>query len=347
MPTNKNAQLRYQVLDKCLSNWSRRYYIEDLVEACNEALYLYNGETKDGGCVKKRQVQDDLKFIESEEGYAMQIDAIQDGHRRYYRYHKKGASIKKQPINQEEINLIHDALLLLRRFEGVPQFEWLDDLEKRLYTTSKLGETLDSVVSFQHNPYLKGMDTYYKPIFNSIVNKRVIEIVYHPFGKDARTIVVTPFFLKQYNNRWFLIGKHNGSEYLSNFAIDRIEGFNETSKPYETLAKDMDFKEYFSDVVGVSLSNTPVEEVVLKVSNKAYGYIVTKPLHESQSSVSTPMEDGYWQITLKVQNNYELRSLLRSFGEQIEVIAPESLRKMMKDSADAMSRMYNDNKSED
>lgn len=97
----------------------------------------------------------------------------------------------------------------------------------------------------------------------------------------------------------------------------------------------------------VSHYNAPVEEVILKVSNRAYGYIVTKPLHESQSTVSTPMEDGYWQVTLKVQNNYELRSLLRSFGEQIEVIAPESLRKMMKDSADAMSRMYNDNKSED
>ncbi len=346
MPTNKNAQLRYQVLDKCLSNWSRRYYIEDLVDACNEALYLYNGETKDGGGVKKRQVQDDLKFIESEEGYAMLIDAIQDGHRKYYRYHKKGASIKEQPINQEEFDLIHDALILLKRFEGVPQFEWLDDLEKRLYTTSKLGEALDSVVSFQHNPYLKGMDTYYKPIFNSIVNKRVIEIVYHPFGKDARTIIVIPYFLKQYNNRWFFIGKHKDSEYLSNFAIDRIEGFNETSKPYEPLAEDIDFKEYFSDVVGVSLSNAPVEEVVLKVSNKAYGYIVTKPLHESQSAVSTPMEDGYWQVTLKVQNNYELRSLLRSFGEQIEVIAPESLRKMMKDSADAMSSMYRDNETE-
>ena len=67
MPTNKNAQLRYQIIDKCLSNWSRRYYIEDLVDACNEALYLYNGETKDGCGVKKRQVQEDLKFIESED----------------------------------------------------------------------------------------------------------------------------------------------------------------------------------------------------------------------------------------------------------------------------------------
>lgn len=243
--------------------------------------------------------------------------------------------------------MIHDALILLKRFEGVPQFEWLDDLEKRLYTTSKLGETLDSVVSFQHNPYLKGMDMYYKPIFDSIVNKRVIEIVYHPFGKDARTIVVTPYFLKQYNNRWFLIGKHKGSEYLSNFAIDRIEGFKETSKAYERLSEEIDFKEYFSDVVGVSISDVPVEDVVLKVSNKAYGYIVTKPLHESQSAVSTPMEDGYWQVTLKVQNNYELRSLLRSFGEQIEVIAPASLRQMMKESAEAMSKMYANDESEE
>ena len=347
MPTNKNAQLRYQVLDRCLSNWSRRYYIEDLVEACNEALYQYNGETKDGGGVKKRQVQEDLKFIESEEGYGMLIDAIQNGHRKYYRYHKKGASIKEQPINQEELDLIHNALILLKRFEGVLQFEWLDDLEKRLYTTSKLGETLDSVVSFQHNPYLKGMDAYYKPIFDSIVNKRVIEIVYHPFGKYARTIIVIPYYLKQYNNRWFLIGKHKDSKYLSNFAIDRIESYKETSKPYEPLSEDVDFKEYFSDIVGVSLSNAPVEEIVLKVSNKAYGYIVTKPLHESQSAVSIPIGEDYWQVILKVQNNYELRSLLRSFGEQIEVMAPASLREMMNDSADALSKMYNDSESKE
>jgi len=114
MPTNKNAQLRYLVLDRCLSNWTRRYYIDDLIDACNEALYLYNGETKDGGGVKKRQVQKDLKFIESEEGYAMLIDAIPKGHRKYYRYHKKGVSIKERPINQAELDLIHDALILLK-----------------------------------------------------------------------------------------------------------------------------------------------------------------------------------------------------------------------------------------
>ena len=85
MPTNKNAQIRYQALDKCLGNWARRYYIEDLIEACNEALYIYNGDSGKELGVKKRQVQEDLKFIESEEGYRMTIEAVQDGHKKYYR----------------------------------------------------------------------------------------------------------------------------------------------------------------------------------------------------------------------------------------------------------------------
>ena len=117
MATNKNAQIRYQALDRCLGNWSRRYYIDDLVEACNEALYLYNGESKKGDGVKKRQVQEDLKFMESEEGYRMMIDAIYDGHKKYYRYHHRNDSISERPFNQEELNIVSDAMMLLKRFE--------------------------------------------------------------------------------------------------------------------------------------------------------------------------------------------------------------------------------------
>ena len=32
MPTNKNAQLRYQILDRCFSDFSRKYEIQDLVD---------------------------------------------------------------------------------------------------------------------------------------------------------------------------------------------------------------------------------------------------------------------------------------------------------------------------
>ena len=341
MPTNKNAQIRYQALDKCLGNWVRRFYIEDLVEACNEALYIYNGNSTKGNGVKKRQVQEDLKFMESEEGYRMTIEAIQDGHKKYYRYSKRNDSIKEQPINQEEINLIHDALTLLKRFEGVPQFDWLEDVENHLYSTSRLGVSAKSVVSFQNNPYLKGMNNFYKTLFDAIVNKRVLELKYQPFGKDERTIIVSPYHLKQYNNRWFLIAKrYDLDEYLSNYAIDRIISVKEISKTFEPLEDDFDFDDYFGDVVGVSVTNNPVETVVLHVNEKVLGYIMTKPLHESQSSKLVQVDDKHWEISLKVKDNYELCSLLRSYGDQIEVIKPEHLRTEMKRLAEKLTNMY-------
>ena len=344
MATNKNAQIRYQALDRCLSNWSRRYYIEDLVDACNEALYLYNGESIKGDGVKKRQVQEDLKFMESEEGYKMIIDPIRDGHRMYYRYHRRNDTISVRPFNQEELNIVSDALMLLKRFEGVPQFDWLKDVDKQLYSTSQLGRDVGSVVSFQNNPYLRGMDKdYYKQIFDSIVNKQAIEISYHPFGKNVQPVTVSPYHLKQYNNRWFLIGKKHDFESLTNFAIDRIEGIREIGRAkYEPLDEDFNFDEYFEDVVGVSVEDVPVEDVVIYVNEKAFNYIFTKPLHESQVVDHQLLPDGRREIDLKVKDNYELRALLRSFGSQIEVVKPASLRGKMKKNADALHKMYSD-----
>lgn len=338
MATNKNAQIRYQILDRCLSNWGKRFYIEDLVDACNEALYNFNGIIKDGEGVKKRHIQSDLDFLESEEGYKMNIERIRDGHRVYYRYSKRGASINSQPLNQAEIDLLHDALLLLKRFQDVPQFDWLNDVENGLYSTSRLDDNIRSVVSFQHNPYLKGMAIFYQPVFNAIINKRVIEMAYHPFGKEVRTITMSPYYLKQYNNRWFLIAKRKDFDSLSNLAIDRIEELKETSKKYEPL--DEDFDEYFSEVVGVSVTQGPPLDIILRVSNAVLGYIVTKPLRESQSYSPKLLDDRNWQITFKAQDNYELRLLIRSFGEQVEVVAPDSLREKMKVTADKLSEIY-------
>lgn len=80
------------------------------------------------------------------------------------------------------------------------------------------------------------------------------------------------------------------------------------------------------------------------MNDSVIGYIITKPLHESQCFMRKKMEDGRWKITLKVKDNYELKSLLRSFGEQIEVMAPASLRQEMKESVDCMSKMYIEDK---
>ena len=341
MPRNKNALIRYQVLDRCLQNHQKRFYIQDLIDACNLALSDINGQsdTKGAEKVQRRQIFDDLNFMEDEVGFGVTIERIKDGRRTYYRYAKGSKTIKDHPLKQDEIEMLHDALMLLKRFEGVPQFEWIENLESCLYSTSKLGENTESIVSFQHNPYLRGMQ-WFKVLFNMIINKRVIEITYHPFGKESRTLKVSPYHLKQYNNRWFLIAKHNDCIYLSNYAIDRIENVQETGDPFHHLPEGFDFEEYFSDIVGVSITNSPVEEIVLHVTNDVLGYIVTKPLHESQSTRPILQDDGRWEIRLKVQVNYELFSILRSFGHSIEIMSPLNVRNQFKDSIQCMINMY-------
>ena len=94
----------------------------------------------------------------------------------------------------------------------------------------------------------------------------------------------------------------------------------------------------------MSVTNNPVENIVLHVNEKALGYIMTKPLHESQSSKLVKVDDKHWEITLKVKDNYELHSLLRSYGDQIEVIKPEHLRTEMKRLAEELTNMYRKDK---
>lgn len=343
MPINKNAMIRYQALDRCLRNYQKRFYIQDLIDACNHALVEVTGckGAKGAERVQRRQIYNDLNFMEDPLGFGVTIERKREGRNTYYRYAPGSKTLKDQPIRQEEIDMLHDALVLLKRFDGVPQFEWLADVESALYSTSRLGEESHSVVSFQHNPYLRGMK-WYKMLFDVIVSRRVIEMAYQPFGKDVRTMRVSPYHLKQYNNRWFLIAKQDDCHFLSHYAIDRIIDIRETANVYQPLPEDFDFDDYFADVVGVSITDAPVEEIELHVTEKAFGYIVTKPLHASQCAHPVYLSDGRWSITLKAQVNYELLSLLRSFGDGIEVMRPLTLRERMKDTIRKMAHLYED-----
>ena len=131
-----------------------------------------------------------------------------------------------------------------------------------------------------------------------------------------------PYHLRQFRNRWFLLCMTDGKNYISNYPLDRIESISPVSIPY--LKTNIDFDEWFDDVVGVTVRNTPLVEVLIKVNNDRYGYIKTKPLHPSQTERWKQAEDGYTYITIKVKVNSELISLLASFGADIEVVSPYS-----------------------
>ena len=190
----------------------------------------------------------------------------------------------------------------------------------------KLGliEQDESVLSMDTNMDLKGMD-YLGPLFGFIVNKRVLKITYHPFTSgEPLEFIIHPYYLKEFNNRWFLLG-YNTEADKPNWvvALDRIVSVEETELPYKKSGIDWEY--YFSDFVGVSKSDDYDEpvEVLLEVDEDQFPYIETKPLHQTQRVKS---REAPILISIQVIPNYELKSLILSFGEKIRVIKPVALR---------------------
>ncbi len=336
MATNKHATIRYHSLDKCFSNFGRKFFIEDLIDACNIELYEFEG-IEDG--VKRRQIFDDINFMESEQGWSIPLERLKVGKRVYYRYSDRSFSIKNLGVNQNEAEQIKESLAIFSRFKGMPHFEWIEEIKIRLEDTFKLkGPVNKSIVGFEHNPYLKGLD-HFTGLFSSINNKVVIKVNYKPYNKERTIqILIHPWYLKQYNNRWFLFGYNQEYNSISNFALDRIINFEETINKY-IENQDVNFEEYFDDVIGVTVKGSePVERVLLKISKVVWPYIESKPLHGSQKIKEISEKDV--TIELSVEINYELISILFSYTDSIEVIGPEILKDRFKLLSENLFKKY-------
>ena len=324
MATNKNATIRYQALNQCFRNPGRKYYINDLLSACNEALLDVDPNSSG---IKTRQLYEDIKFMKDSRGYDAPLESFKEGKNVFYRYTDLEFSINNQPLNEEEAQQLKESLITLSRFKGLPQFEWIAEMKARLEQSFNL-HTEENILSFEENPYLTGRE-YIEDLYNAITHKKVLIISYKPFKYDGViTTKLHPYHLKQYNNRWFLWGLNDEYKNLTNLALDRIQSIEISKISYKTNT-EVDFEDFFDDVIGVSVSpDVEAQKIILKVNNDLWPYIKTKPLHGSQKIKEK--NNDFVILELELQLNYELESLILSFGEKIEVLEPVELRDKMK-----------------
>ena len=325
--------IRYQALDRCFSNRYKRYYIEDLVEECNKAIYEFTGSLEG---VKKRTIFSDISYMESPQGWNAPIKRVYEGKRCYYVYEEENFSINKKDLSEAELETIDEALVMLNRFKGVEGFDWVDEFVTNF--EDKLGRKKNEVpvIGYQKNPFLKGIENL-SVIYNYIVNRQVLKITYEHFVKGKMVHVVHPYYLKEYNNRWFLFGiTEQKRDFLISLPLDRMVDIEPMHIEY-IPNKNFNFEEYFEDVVGVSvpMSGTP-DKVVLKFEKSRFPYVVTKPLHPSQRII----DKDECMVQIEVHQNSELNSLIFSFGDQEEVLAPDSLRNQFKAKINKLSEKY-------
>ena len=108
MATNKHAQIRYTILDKCFSNFNRNYTYDDLLEEVNSVLFELGTEG-----VQLRQLQYDIAFMKSDAGYSVEFDEdLKDGKKRLFRYKNNGFSIADHPLNQNDSEQLETTLAI-------------------------------------------------------------------------------------------------------------------------------------------------------------------------------------------------------------------------------------------
>lgn len=176
--------------------------------------------------------------------------------------------------------MLTEVLNTIGQFNGLDNFKWLDDF--------KIGLGLEErrqIISFSNNPYLQNSNLL-GTLFDNISNEVVIRLSYHTFSDETiRSIDFHPYLLKQYNDRWFLLGAADTDQKILNFALDRIDKVEPLPEKKYTECPD-DIYDRFEDIVGVTLyEDRQVEHIVCWVNDASKGYVNTKPIHESLHSV--------------------------------------------------------------
>lgn len=319
MATNKNARLRYEALDKCLSNFSLKFYIEDLQRAVCQYL---SDQLSENVSVSVRQIYQDLKDMENTFGMNAPIKAFKDGTRRkYYRYSDPGFSIVD--LTDDELTELETTVNMLASFRGMPQFDWMVDIINKLKKKYKVKGSDKTVISFDSNIDLVGIDLF-KELFSFVVKEQPVKLAYQPYGQAEESCVFHPYLLKQYNNRWYVLGYNEKYKDVSVFAIDRIRSVDSCGKDIQFIPDTIigDPLDYFYDVIGITIpKGTKIEKVVLRFSPKRFRYVASKPIHNSQTQ--NPTENT---VTLKLMPNKELTQTILSFGKDVEILEPQHLR---------------------
>lgn len=319
MANTKNYSLRERIIDDYLRRgWYSRQQIED---ACNRELEAH-GESP---ITSRQTIQND--FLAISRKYGVTIDTLQRGRTTFYRYRDHNFTIYKSELTSDDYARLKEALKVLKRFEGLPQFEWVDELDLRLNMGLRRQKDNRKIVSFEDSAHNMGM-TYFSTLFDAISDKITLRVDYKSFKRsEPKEFVISPYFLKEYNNRWFLLGKSPGYRRISIFALDRIEHLSNAGLPYEDT--DIDFDAYFEKVMGVTVSDKPVELVQIWVSPQQLNYIKTKPLHRSQRI--TYEDEGGGIVEYDLVPNFEFEQAVFSQGEHVKILAPDKLREKFRE----------------
>jgi predicted DNA-binding transcriptional regulator YafY len=319
MPLNKEALIRYRVINRCLVDF-RYVSKEKLITACEEAL--------DIAPIGERTIEQDIHDMREDGrlGYYAPIKYSRESGA--YFYEDPAYTIDNIPLNEEEVKALSFIATMLDQFRHIGIFTTFSGAVQKIIDAVNIHRILKEeaplpFVEFEKTPLIRGSE-YLELLIKAIRQKKVISFGYHRFTSDtAYTVTLHPFLLKEYRNRWYLVGLNHELHQIRIYGLERfVDSPVIQVIPY--TSQSFDPKAFFRHTIGIIAPDREPEDIVLKFSKLQSRYILTQPIHESQKVIEE--SNDHVMISLHIVPTYEFTMMLLGWGKEVEVVGPEMFR---------------------
>lgn len=337
MPHIKNALIRYRVLDKCLRNSYNPYPSKiDLRQACEEALY---GDSS-GEHICDSTIEKDMYAMRMEHDAPIKYSKK---HKGYY-YSNPDFSINEVPLSDDDVESIQFAVSTLAQFRDSAIFKQFGFALNKIVdhvnvNKENKSEEVDQYVQFETGNTSTG-SIFLAPLLSAIKKNNIVYFDYESFvSGNRKRRKVTPLLLKEYRNRWYLISNDMVKGKIITYGLDRMGNLDVTDQNGEK-PKSFNPDLYFKHSIGITASDDVIpQEIQFKANNVAAKYIDSQPFHQSQKIANS--NSNFTIFSLFVQVSEELIRELLSYGGEVEVIAPDTLKNEINKRVNEMFRIYN------
>jgi predicted DNA-binding transcriptional regulator YafY len=335
MPANKEAFIRYRIIDQCLRNKQRMY--PTLAEIADECTHLL------GKTFSESTIQKDIYAMRFDEGLGFEAPIEYSKLHKGYYYKDENYSISNIPLKEEDLMAIEFAAGILRQFRGTGMLGRFEDAIGKIMETVNISRALgeedfNQIIQVEENT--ANSVQWLEELTKHIIARQVVQFHYHSFssGKESEKIV-HPYLLKEYRNRWYLIGWSKKDEAMRTYGLDRMSNLSTIKEKYYRH-KAFNAADFFRYSFGITVGNMVPEEIVLQFTGFDILFVKSQPLHNTQKIISDKKDT--LTIALKVIPSPELTMASRSFGASVKVLQPEWLAKEIRTNAQSVLNQYKD-----
>lgn len=325
MAISRSAYRRYKVIDSLLRNSMRKYpTLLDIQEACEQKLDM---------SPSLDTLEKDIRNMKSPEPDGFDAPIVYCRLNKGYYYENPNFSISSISLTDNDINSIKEAMELLQNISGDrvgDRFSYaIDKVLSSFKETFPDGNSKRKIIKTDYVPGARGFENF-DLLFSACKNKYPLSFVHYSYNKRAfKSVIVHPVMLKEFENRWYLVGYSESHGALRTFGFDRIYQPLLLKRKYIASNSD-EVDVYTTNLFGVyPIENQPLQLITIKTSPIITHYFEAYPIHKSQ--VIEKRSSGVGIFHFELVPTVELVRLFRSYGKELKVIEPIWLHKLVKE----------------